>query len=149
VILSYPDIRIEKKSCVMVDGSFDPIHEGHVQYFRKAAALGLPVLCNVAADSWTRRKHPIFLEISRRAMVLDAMRDISYVLVGAPSTRQALELVQPRIFAKGSDWIERGGLPEEERTLCEARDIEVVFLDTVTNSSSAILQRLLDSRREP
>lgn len=149
MILAYPDVGIEKKSCVMVDGSFDPLHDGHIQYFRKAAELGLPVLCNIAPDSWTQKKHPVLLEIAQRAVVLDALRDVAFVLVGAPSTRDALEVVQPRFFAKGNDWITRGGLPEDERALCEANEIEVIFLDTVTNSSSKLLERLLDMRQRP
>jgi len=39
------------RKVVMVDGSFDPLHDGHIAYFAEAAALGMPVLCNIAPDS--------------------------------------------------------------------------------------------------
>src|SRR5207244_10086898 len=45
----------------MVDGGFDPLHAGHVAYFREAAALGDPVLCNLATDEWVARKPPPLL----------------------------------------------------------------------------------------
>ena len=34
----------------MVDGGFDPLHEGHIAYFAAAAELGVPVLCNLASE---------------------------------------------------------------------------------------------------
>jgi cytidyltransferase-like protein len=123
----------------MVDGSFDPLHEGHIEYFKSAAELGLPILCNIASDSWTRQKHPVLLEQSRRAIVLDSIRYISFVLVGCDSTLIALEAVKPKVFAKGRDWLDRGGLPSEELDICARLEIDVKFFDSVRNSSSAIL----------
>ena len=39
----------------MVDGAFDPLHRGHIEYFRAAAErLSAPLLCNVASDSYVR-----------------------------------------------------------------------------------------------
>ena len=45
---------------VMVDGSFDPIHEGNVAYFAAAERLGHPVLCNIAPDDWTKKSTQYF-----------------------------------------------------------------------------------------
>ncbi|NDI10852.1 MAG: hypothetical protein EBY74_07690, partial [Actinobacteria bacterium] len=47
MILSTADLAQVAGKVVMVDGSFDPLHDGHIEYFRQAAGLGLPVLCNV------------------------------------------------------------------------------------------------------
>lgn len=123
----------------MVDGSFDPLHDGHIEYFRAAAEIGLPVLCNVASDIWTLRKHPILLEQSRRSVVLDSIRHIAYVLVGCDSTLRALEAVKPKVFVKGRDWLDRGGVPSEELLICSQLEIEIRYLNTIRNSSSALL----------
>lgn len=139
MILKFSDIELPPKSCVMVDGSFDPLHDGHIEYFRAAAEIGLPVLCNIASDSWTLQKHPLLLEQSRRAVVLDSIRHITYVVVGCDSTLRALETVQPKVFAKGRDWLDRGGVPPEELQLCSRLEIEVRYLDTIRNSSTALL----------
>ena len=40
---------------------------------------------------------------------------------------------------KGNDWLARGGIPEKEKNVCQELDIKVVYLDTVLNSSSALL----------
>jgi len=123
----------------MVDGSFDPLHDGHIEYFKAAAEFGLPVLCNIASDRWTRHKHPVLLEQSRRAIVLDSIRYLSFVLVGCSSTLIALETVKPKILAKGRDWLDSGGLPSDELLLCSRLQIDVKYLDSVRNSSSAML----------
>ena len=125
----------------MVDGSFDPIHDGHIGYFKAACDLGIPLLCNVAPDSWTATKHPVFLGQSQRGVVLDAIRYIEYVHLAAISTDEVLKLLQPKMYIKGNDWIERGGIPEVEAEVCSKYGIEVVYLQTVTNSSSQILAR--------
>ena len=125
----------------MVDGSFDPIHDGHIGYFKAARDLGIPVLCNVAPDSWTATKHPVFLNQQQRGVVLDAIRYIEYVHLAAIPTVEVLKLLQPKMYIKGNDWIERGGIPQVEVEVCSKYGIEVVYLQTVTNSSSQILAR--------
>ena len=125
----------------MVDGSFDPIHDGHVGYFKAASEMGVPLLCNVAPDSWTATKHPVFLSQQQRGLVLDAIRYIEYVHLAAIPTVEVLKLLQPKMYIKGNDWIERGGIPQVEDEVCSKYGIEVVYLQTVTNSSSQILAR--------
>ena len=142
MILSTADLAQVAGKVVMVDGSFDPLHDGHIEYFRQAAGLGLPVLCNVAPDSWTETKHPVMLEQAKRAVVLDAIRYISYVVVADLSTADTLEAVRPKVYAKGSDWKARGGIPREEQSICDRHGIEVVYLDTVLNSSTQLIRRL-------
>lgn len=124
---------------VMVDGSFDPIHEGHIAYFAGAAEFGLPVLCNVTPDQWTESKHVVLLNQAKRGLVLDSIRYISYVHLSSVSTGDVLELLRPQIYVKGNDWLGRGGVPANEQEICRLRGIEIKYLETVLNSSSKIL----------
>jgi bifunctional ADP-heptose synthase (sugar kinase/adenylyltransferase) len=123
----------------MVDGGFDPLHPGHIAYFRAAAALGLPVLCNLAPDEWVARKHPPLLHQAERAVVVDAIRDIDYVHLAGGPTVDVLRALRPRYYAKGADWL--GRLPADELRECERAGIEVVYLDTVLGSSTEIVRR--------
>jgi cytidyltransferase-like protein len=123
----------------MVDGGFDPLHAGHVGYFRAAAALGAPVLCNLASDEYVARKHPPLLTQRERATVIDSIRYIDYVHLSRSTTEDALRTLRPRFYVKGLDW--EGKLPSDQLSLCAEHGIEIVYLDTVTASSSAILAR--------
>ncbi len=123
----------------MVDGGFDPLHPGHVAYFRAAALLGLPVLCNVSSDDWVGRKHAPLLTQAEHGVVIDALRDVAFTHLSSAPTVEVLRALRPRMYAKGADW--RGRLPDEEVSACEALGIEIAFLDTVLDSSTRILAR--------
>ena len=123
----------------MVDGSFDPLHDGHIEYFRAAAAVGHPLLCNIASDKWTSSKHRVLLSQQQRGVVIDAVKYVSFVHLSATTTLHVLELLQPKVYIKGSDWVARGGVPSDEKEICQKLGIEIMYLDTVTNSSSRLL----------
>ena len=123
----------------MVDGSFDPLHDGHIAYFRAAAAVGHPLLCNIASDKWTTSKHRVLLSQQQRGVVIDAIKYVSFVHLSATTTLNVLELLQPKVYIKGSDWVARGGVPSDEKEICQKLGIEIMYLDTVTNSSSRLL----------
>lgn len=123
----------------MVDGGFDPLHPGHLDYFEAAAGLGLPLLCNISSDAWVGRKHQPLFRQAERGRIIDALRAITYTHLSLTSTADVLRMARPRFFAKGADW--RGRLPGDEEEACVTYGIEVVFLDTVTGSSTAFLER--------
>ena len=139
MLLTTDQLPKYRQQVAMVDGSFDPIHDGHIGYFKVASELGVPLLCNVAPDSWTVTKHPVFLEQQQRGIVLDAIRYITFVHLAGLATVEVLRLLQPRFYVKGNDWVDRGGVPQVEADVCVELGIEVVYLPTVTNSSSRIL----------
>jgi bifunctional ADP-heptose synthase (sugar kinase/adenylyltransferase) len=142
VIVPTSELGRYRRAVTMVDGGFDPLHGGHVAYFKAAAELGLPVLCNVAGDDWVSRKHVPLLPQAERAAVIDAIRWIELVHLSGSTTRDVLAELEPRFYAKGADW--EGRLPADEAELCAERGIKVVYLDTVLNSSTAILDRYAD-----
>ena len=45
----------------------------------------------------------------------------------------------PRYYVKGSDWKARG-LPQDHLDVCRDNGVEIVYLDTVLDSSSRILK---------
>lgn len=126
----------------MVDGAFDPLHAGHIEYFRTAAALGDPLLCNLAGDAYVRTKHAPLLPEGQRLAVIDALRDITYTHLNALDTETVLEQLRPVAYIKGSDW--QGRLPKAQVDLCNRFGIRIVFMDTGMRESST---RLLRSAR--
>jgi cytidyltransferase-like protein len=139
VIVTTEGLRNLAGTVTMVDGGFDPLHAGHIEYFRAAAELGPPVLCNVSGDEWVARKHPVLLPQSERTEIVDAIRFIAYTHASSMPTVEVLRALRPRYFAKGTDW--EGRLPEDEQAVCEELGIELRFLDTVRGSSTAIAER--------
>ena len=139
MIIATEDLPRYRGEVTMVDGGFDPLHHGHVVYFEAAAALGPPVLCNVSSDDWVGEKHPQLLDQAERAAVIDAVRFVRYTHLSSMPTVEVLRLLGPRYYAKGADW--RGRLPDDELAACADAGTEVVYLDTVVDSSTAILER--------
>jgi cytidyltransferase-like protein len=140
VILTYDELANHRHQVAMVDGAFDPLHHGHIAYFKAARELGVPVLCNVASDRYVRTKHQPLLTETQRATIIDAIRYISYVHIYQIDTETVLRQLRPRYYVTGSDWRERG-LPREQIDICREHGIEIVYLDTVLESSSRLLQQ--------
>jgi cytidyltransferase-like protein len=139
VILSFEELPQYRQAVAMVDGAFDPLHVGHIEYFRAARELGLPLLCNVASDRYVRTKHRPLLPETQRAAIIDAIRYVDYVHIYQIDTETVLRQLQPRYYVKGSDWRDRG-LPPEQHVICQEHGIGIVYLDTVLDSSSRLLK---------
>ena len=145
MILTFDQLKAYRGAVGMVDGAFDPLHRGHIEYFRAAAALGTPLLCNVASDDYVRTKHAPLLPEAQRAAVVDAIRYISYTHVNQADTETVLRELRPRYYIKGNDWL--GRLPAEQVAICREHGIEIVYLDTVLDSSSRLLQQYANENR--
>jgi cytidyltransferase-like protein len=139
VILEFEQLKEFRGKVAMVDGAFDPLHRGHVVYFRAACELGVPLLCNVASDRYVSTKHPPLLPEDHRAAVVDAIRYISYTHVNRFDTETILRELRPRYYVKGKDW--DGRLPAAQVAICRDHGIEIVYLDTVLDSSTRLLQQ--------
>ena len=139
MIVTFDELKQYRGRVAMVDGAFDPLHRGHIEYFREAAGIGVPLLCNVASDRYVRTKHPPLLPEDQRAAVVDAIRYISYTHVNQFDTETILRELRPSHYVKGKDW--DGRLPSDQMTICREHAIAIVYLDTQVDSSSRLLQR--------
>jgi len=144
MIIQYKDLTGLQRKVVMVDGCFDPLHHGHIEYFKFAVSFRLPVLCNVENDRYMRevKKRPPLLTFKERAIVIDSIRYISYTHLQVTTTDDVLRLLQPAIYVKGSDWKNKS-LPKEEKDICRKFKIKIEFAPSVT-SSTKIVKRFLD-----
>ena len=144
-ILGFDQLKEYRGRVAMVDGAFDPMHRGHIEYFRAAAEqLAVPLLCNVASDRYVSTKHPPLLPEDQRAAVVDAIRYITYTHINRFDTETILRELQPRFYVKGRDW--EGRLPPDQVTICRECGIEVVYLDTVFDSSSRLLKQYCEQQ---
>ena len=147
MIVSFEQLKDYRKKVAMVDGAFDPLHRGHIEYFRAAVQqLDVPLLCNVASDRYVATKHPPLLPEDQRAAVVDAIRYISYTHVNQFDTETILRELQPKYYVKGKDW--EGRLPPDQVRICAEHGIGVVYLDTVFDSSTRILRSYLATEQQ-
>ena len=97
-----------KKRIVFTNGCFDIIHAGHCHYLSRARSLGDLLVVGLNSDSSVRRikgpKRPVIPQ-EQRALVLDSLRPVDYVVIFEEDTPQRLiEAIRPDILVKGGDW---------------------------------------------
>jgi len=134
----------------LVTGGFDPIHSGHIAYFKAARELGHSLCVGVNSDSWlTRKKGKPFMSIDERISIIRELRCVDVVIEfrdqdesACEAIEIALEVYDNVVFCNGGD---RGSVntPEYERYKDDDR---VEFKWGVggadkMNSSSWILER--------
>ncbi len=134
------DLARIPRDVTVVAGAFDPIHPGHLAYFREAAAFGSPLCCGVASDTYIRSKgrRPL-LPQADRVQVLDALTLLTYVVAeDEMGDAGLLYAIRPQLYVKSQDWADR--LPEAERFTCAQYGIPIRFVARLEPyASSAIL----------
>ena len=65
---------------VIVTGGFDPIHSGHIEYFKAARELGSILFVGLNSDQWlARKKGKVFMPIEERKAVIESIRYVGHV----------------------------------------------------------------------
>ncbi len=137
------------KTIVLVTGGFDPIHSGHIAYFKAARTLGDMLIVGLNSDEWLmRKKGRAFMPWNERLCIVNnlAMVDEVYTFNDDDgSARQFIRQVRAHypdahlIFANGGDRTEKN-IPEMD---VEDTNLEFVFGvggSNKANSSSWILE---------
>ena len=137
------------KTIVLVTGGFDPLHSGHIAYFRAAKQLGDTLVVGVNSDAWLiRKKGRAFMPWLERMNIVKNIKDVDSVLEfndDDGSAKQAIKLARQTwpdhkiVFANGGDRTD-SNIPEME---FEDRNLEFAFGVggfNKANSSSWILE---------
>ena len=100
-------------SIVLVTGGFDPIHSGHISYFKSAKAIAplSPLAVGLNSDNWLRcKKGKPFMPINERIAIVRELRMVDVVIEFDDSNgtskcaiEQLLEIYDKVIFANGGD----------------------------------------------
>ena len=66
---------------VLVTGGFDPLHSGHIAYFKAARELGDHLVVGVNSDNWlTRKKGRPFMPFTERANIIKELSVVDQVI---------------------------------------------------------------------
>ena len=128
---------------VFTNGCFDVLHRGHLEYLRRAKALGGRLVVAINSDASVRQLkgpgRPI-VEEADRALMLSSLACVDYVCSFEEPTPAALiAAVAPDVLVKGGDYT-------LEQVVGREHAGRVVLVDFVEGySSSAIIGRMKDS----
>lgn len=68
-------------SIVLVTGGFDPLHSGHIAYFKEARKLGTKLIVGVNSDDWlTRKKGRPFMPFEERVALIKELSCVDKVI---------------------------------------------------------------------
>ncbi len=66
---------------VLVTGGFDPLHSGHIAYFKEAKKLGTKLIVGLNSDDWlARKKGRPFMPFSERLSIIKEMKIVDNVI---------------------------------------------------------------------
>ena len=134
---------------VLVTGGFDPLHSGHIEYFKAAKQLGDKLVVGLNSDEWlTRKKGQPFMPIYERDKIISSLSMVDKV-VHYPdadgSSKNAITGVRAMypdatiVFANGGDRTKEN-IPEMDLVDDKLEFVFGVGGDNKMNSSSWILR---------
>lgn len=141
--------RLRQRKIVAVSGYFDPLHIGHIEYFKLAKELAGPngklvVILNNDKQAGIK-KDKFFMSLEERKAILKAVECIDEILVSIDEDEtvcKSLEVLRPDIFAKGGDRYSNE-IPEAET--CRKLNIQIIDgLGKKIQSSSDLLRKYND-----
>ena len=137
---------------VLVTGGFDPLHSGHIEYFKAARELGDHLVVGLNSDAWLeRKKGRAFMPIEERAAIVKELSCVDEVITFNDDDNTACLAIGYILQTKASKWkvvFANGGdrtnttTPEFE-TWGNHPDVEFAFGvggENKKNSSSWILE---------
>ena len=147
-------VKSPEKRVVLVTGGFDPLHSGHLAYFRDAKLLGDTLVVGINSDSWLKRKKGrSSYTWDERFQLIKNLEMVDYVIEFNDDENNSINAIKQAtqtfpsakiIFANGGDRtaenIPEMGLLDDIRYKDNLEFVFSVGGDNKMNSSSWILE---------
>jgi cytidyltransferase-like protein len=101
------------RKIVLVTGGFDPLHSGHISYFKEARALGDMLIVGINSDAWLeRKKGRAFMPWKERYMIVSKIKYVDQATYFNDEDGSAVAFIEDMkqqypndeiIFANGGD----------------------------------------------
>ena len=134
---------------VVVSGGFDPIHSGHLAYFKEAKELGMYLIVGVNSDEWLmRKKGYVFMPIEEREEIVRSIKYVNGVNRFNDDDDSAIDLLNKVKYWYPSDEIIFANGGDRNESNCRELSVEgVEFVYGVggkdkLNSSSDIVEKI-------
>src|SRR6056300_526842 len=90
---------------VLVTGGFDPLHSGHIAYFKAARELGDHLVVGLNSDAWlTRKKGRPFMPMQERTAIVKELECVDEVIAFDDSDNTACLAIGQVLSTKASSW---------------------------------------------
>ena len=90
---------------ILVTGGFDPLHSGHIAYFKAAKELGDHLVVGLNSDAWlTRKKGKPFMPFEERAAIIKELGCVDEVIGFNDDDGSACNAIGHVLSTKGSSW---------------------------------------------
>jgi cytidyltransferase-like protein len=137
------------KKIVLITGGFDPLHSGHIAYFKAAKTLGDMLIVGLNSDDWlVRKKGAAFMPWNERLCIINNLSMVDEVYTFNDDDGSAKHFIQQArahypdaelIFANGGDRT-KDNIPEMDVVDSNLSFVFGVGGEDKKNSSSWILQ---------
>jgi cytidyltransferase-like protein len=134
---------------VLITGGFDPLHSGHIAYFKAAKTLGDILIVGLNSDDWlVRKKGAAFMPWNERLCIINNLSMVDEVYTFDDEDGSAKHFIQQArahypdaelIFANGGDRT-KDNIPEMDVVDSNLSFVFGVGGENKMNSSSWILQ---------
>lgn len=131
---------------VLVTGGFDPLHSGHIAYFKAAKALGHILVVGVNSDAWiARKKGRAFMPSTERIAIIENLKMVDHCILFNDDDDTAIEAINNvKLMYPNSELVFANGGDRTEHNIPEMKCADVAFAfgiggKTKLNSSSWIL----------
>jgi cytidyltransferase-like protein len=142
---------------VLITGGFDPLHSGHIAYFKAAKTLGDMLIVGLNSDDWlVRKKGAAFMPWNERLCIINNLSMVDEVYTFDDDDGSAKRFIQQArahypdaelIFANGGDRT-KDNIPEMDIVDSNLSFVFGVGGEDKKNSSSWILQEWKTPRTE-
>ena len=139
-----------KKKAIIVSGYFNPIHKGHLDYFKKAKALVDELFVVVNSDLQRELKgSKAFQDEEERMIIINNIKGVNKAILSIDNDRTVCETIRKIVenfgkeyklgFANGGD---QNNETIPERVVCEELGVTLIDgLGDKIQSSSWLLQK--------
>ena len=126
----FAKLRPKLGKIVATSGGFDPIHPGHISCIIESKRYGDTLVVIVNGDAFlTAKKGRPFQNLETRSLIVSGIAGVDYVvpfeIKGDQTVSRALAALEPHVFTKGGDRVDKASLPEWET--CKNHRIKIIF----------------------
>ena len=101
----------------IVTGGFDPLHSGHIAYFKAAKRFGNPLCVGVNSDEWlTRKKGKPFMTITERMSIIKELKCVDLAIEFRDDDNSACDAITMALSVYGKVIFANGGDRHNENT---------------------------------